>query len=50
MSKVLIFLTLALFIATLASESDAALFFYRAKPQESLKPPFVSFLICKFYF
>ena len=44
MSKLLISLTLALFIATLAYESDAALFFH-AKPQAYLKPPLVSLLI-----
>ena len=46
MSKVLIFITLAIFMATLAYESDAALFFYNVKPHASLKPSYVSFLIC----
>ena len=45
MSKVLIFFTLALFMATLAFECNAALFFYHANPQVSLKPISVSFLI-----
>ena len=46
MSKVLIFFTLALFMATLAFECNAALFFYHANPQVSPKPISVSFRSC----